>query len=102
MQIKIECEIIDLRTLRPIDYDTVLESVKKTNRLVILEEAWPFGNISTDISHKVQNELFDFLDAPIEKVNNADTPTPYSPVLLEEWLPNSEEVIKAVKKVLYI
>ena len=98
----IECEIIDLRTLRPIDYDTVLESVKKTNRLVILEEAWPFGNISTDISHKVQNEIFDFLDAPVEKVNNADTPTPYSPVLLEEWLPNSEEVIKAVKKVLYV
>ena len=98
----IECEIIDLRTLRPIDYKTVLDSVKKTNRLVILEEAWPFGNISTDISHKVQNEIFDFLDAPVEKVNNADTPTPYSPVLLEEWLPNSEEVVKAVKKVLYI
>ena len=98
----IECEIIDLRTLRPIDYDTVLESVKKTNRLVVLEEAWPFGNISTDISHKVQNEIFDFLDAPVEKVNNADTPTPYSPVLLEEWLPNSDQVIKAVKKVLYI
>ena len=98
----IECEIIDLRTLRPIDYDTVLESVKKTNRLVILEEAWPFGNISTDISHKVQNELFDYLDAPVEKVNNADTPTPYSPVLLEEWLPNSEDVVKAVKKVLYL
>ena len=94
----IESEIIDLRTLRPIDYNTVIESVKKTNRLVILEEAWPFGNISTDISHKIQNELFDYLDAPIEKVNNADTPTPYSPVLLEEWLPNSEEVIKAVKK----
>ena len=98
----VECEIIDLRTLRPIDYDTVIESVKKTNRLVILEEAWPFGNISTDISHKVQNEIFDYLDAPIEKINNADTPTPYSPVLLEEWLPNSEEVIKAVKKVLYL
>tara|TARA_B000000475_G_scaffold31657_1_gene23987 strand:+ start:27 stop:1004 length:978 start_codon:yes stop_codon:yes gene_type:complete len=98
----IESEIIDLRTLRPIDYNTVIESVKKTNRLVILEEAWPFGNISTDISHKIQNELFDYLDAPIQKVNNADTPTPYSPVLLEEWLPNSEEVIKAVKKVLYI
>ena len=98
----IESEIIDLRTLRPIDYNTVIQSVKKTNRLVILEEAWPFGNISTDISHKIQNELFDYLDAPIEKVNNADTPTPYSPVLLEEWLPNSEEVIKAVKKVLYI
>ena len=98
----VESEIIDLRTLRPIDYATVIESVKKTNRLVILEEAWPFGNISTDISHKIQNELFDYLDAPIEKVNNADTPTPYSPVLLEEWLPNSNEVIKAVKKVLYL
>jgi len=79
-----------------------LTLLKKTNRLVILEEAWPFGNISTDIPHKVQNELFDYLDAPIEKVNNADTPTPYSHVLLEEWLPNSGEVIKAVKKVLYI
>ena len=96
------CELIDLRTVRPLDIKTIIESVKKTNRLVILEEAWPFGNISTDISHKVQNEIFDFLDAPVEKVNNADTPTPYSPVLLEEWLPNSEEVIKAVKKVLYV
>ena len=98
----IECEIIDLRTLRPIDYKTVIQSVKKTNRLVILEEAWPFGNFSTYISHKIQNDIFDFLDAPVEKVNNADTPTPYSPVLLEEWLPNSDDVIKAIKKVLYI
>ena len=96
----IESEIIDLRTLRPIDYNTVIESVKKTNRLVILEEAWPFGNISTDISHKIQNELFDYLDAPIEKVNNADTPTPYSPVLLQEWHPNSADVIKAEKTAL--
>jgi pyruvate dehydrogenase E1 component beta subunit len=97
----IECEIIDLRTLRPIDYKTVLDSVKKTNRLVILEEAWPFGNISTDISHKVQNELFDHLDAPIEKINTADTPAPYSPVLLKEWLPDYEDVISGIKKVMY-
>ena len=98
----IECEIIDLRTIRPLDYDAIFDSVKKTNRIVILEEAWPFGNISTDISHTIQNKLFDYLDAPVEKVNNADTPTPYSPVLLKEWLPDSTDVYKAVKKVLYL
>ena len=98
----VECEIIDLRTIRPLDYDAIFDSVKKTNRLVILEEAWPFGNISTDISHNVQSKLFDYLDAPVEKVNNADTPTPYSPVLLKEWLPDSNDVYKAVKKVLYL
>ena len=98
----IESEIIDLRTIRPLDYNTIFDSVKKTNRLVILEESWPFGNVSTDISHTVQSKLFDYLDAPIEKVNNADTPTPYSPVLLKEWLPESTDVYKAVKKVLYL
>jgi len=97
----IECEVIDLRTVRPMDKDTIIESVKKTNRLVILEEAWPFGNIATEITYLVQNEAFDYLDAPIIKINTADTPAPYSPNLLKEWLPNSEDVIKAVKKVLY-
>jgi pyruvate dehydrogenase E1 component beta subunit len=98
----ISCEIIDLRTVRPMDYDAILKSVKKTNRLVILEEAWPFGNIATEITYKVQNEAFDYLDAPIIKLNTADTPAPYSPVLLKEWLPNSDDVVKAVKKVLYL
>jgi len=97
----ISCEIIDLRTVRPLDINAVLKSVKKTNRLVILEEAWPFGNVSTEITFQVQSKAFDYLDAPIEKINTADTPAPYSPVLLAEWLPNSEDVIKAVKKVLY-
>jgi len=97
----ISCEIIDLRTVRPLDINTVIESVKKTNRLVILEEAWPFGNISTEITYQVQEKAFDFLDAPVVKINTADTPAPYSPVLLEEWLPNSSDVVKAVKKVLY-
>ena len=97
----IDTEIIDLRTIRPMDYEAIFESVKKTNRLVILEESWPFGNISTEITYQVQNEIFDYLDAPIEKINTADTPTPYSPVLLKEWLPNHEDVIKAVKKVMY-
>ena len=98
----IECEIIDLRTIRPMDYKTIFESVKKTNRLVILEESWPFGNISTEITYQVQSHIFDYLDAPIEKINTADTPAPYSPTLLSEWLPNANEVVKAVKKVLYI
>lgn len=98
----IDCEIIDLRTIRPMDYDAIFNSVKKTNRLVILEESWPFGNISTEITYQVQNQIFDFLDAPIEKINTADTPAPYSPVLLAEWLPNSDDVIKAVKKVMYM
>ena len=97
----IEVELIDLRTIRPLDMDTILESVKKTNRLVILEESWPFGNISTEITYQVQNQIFDYLDAPIEKINTADTPAPYSPVLLAEWLPNSDDVIKSIKKVRY-
>ena len=98
----IDVEIIDLRTIRPLDYNTIFESVKKTNRLVILEESWPFGNISTEITYQVQNQIFDFLDAPIEKINTADTPAPYSPVLLAEWLPNYKDVMKAIKKVMYV
>ncbi|RXJ52861.1 pyruvate dehydrogenase complex E1 component subunit beta [Gelidibacter gilvus] len=97
----ISCEIIDLRTVRPLDKETILKSVKKTNRLVVLEEAWPFGNISTEITYIVQSEAFDYLDAPVVKINTADTPAPYSPNLFKEWLPNSDEVVKAVKKVMY-
>ena len=97
----VSVEIIDLRTVRPLDIETIIKSVKKTNRLVILEEAWPFGNVSTEITYQVQNRSLDYLDAPIIKINTADTPTPYSPVLLKEWLPNFNDVIKAVNKVLY-
>jgi len=97
----ISCEVIDLRTVRPMDHKTIIDSVKKTNRLVILEEAWPFGNVSTEITYQVQSQAFDYLDAPVVKINTADTPAPYSPVLLQEWLPNAGDVIKAVKKVLY-
>ena len=100
-QENIEVEIIDLRTIRPLDYDTIIESIKKTNRLVIVEESWPFGNISTEITYKVQNVAFDYLDAPVIRINTADTPAPYSPSLLKEWLPNHNDVIKAVNKVLY-
>ncbi|CAM1344772.1 pyruvate dehydrogenase complex E1 component subunit beta [Tenacibaculum amylolyticum] len=98
----ISIEIIDLRTVRPMDHNAILESVRKTNRLVILEEAWPFGSVASEITFRVQDEAFDYLDAPIKRITTADTPAPYSPVLLEEWLPNANDVVKAVKEVMYI
>ena len=98
----IEAEVIDLRTVRPIDYDTVIESVKKTNRLVVLEESWPLGSIATEISYKVQTEAFDFLDAPVKRVTCLDTPMAYAPTLVDAFLPNKDKLIKAVKEVTYI
>jgi len=97
----ISCEIIDLRTVRPMDYEAIITSVKKTNRLVVLEEAWPFASVASEITYMVQERAFDFLDAPIQRITTADTPAPYSPTLLKEWLPNASDVIKAVKKVMY-
>ncbi len=98
----ISCEIIDLRTVRPMDHNTILESVRKTNRLVVLEEAWPFASVASEITFRVQDEAFDYLDAPIKRITTADTPAPYSPVLLEAWIPNHKDVVKAVKEVLYL
>jgi pyruvate dehydrogenase E1 component beta subunit len=95
-------EVIDLRTIRPLDFDTIFESIKKTNRLVILEEAWPFASVSGEITYQVQENVFDYLDAPIQRITTADTPAPFSPVLLKEWLPGAEDVISAVKKVMYV
>jgi pyruvate dehydrogenase E1 component beta subunit len=97
----ISCEIIDLRTIRPMDHDAILTSVKKTNRLVVLEEAWPFASVSSEITYIVQERAFDYLDAPIQRITTADVPAPFSPVLLKEWLPNAGDVVKAVKKVMY-
>ncbi len=98
----IDVEIIDLRTVRPIDYATVIESVKKTNRLVIVEEAWPLGSIATEVAFKVQREAFDYLDAPVLRVTTGDVPLPYAPTLIDASLPNPARVIKAVKKVMYL
>lgn len=98
----INAEVIDLRTIRPIDYKTVIESVKKTNRMVILEEAWPLGNISTELTYMVQRNAFDYLDAPIRRINTKDTPLPYAPTLVEAWLPNVKDVVEAVKDVMYV
>lgn len=97
----ISCEIVDLRTVRPIDYETVINSVKKTNRLVCVEESWPLGNISTEVVFKVQREAFDYLDAPALRVTGADTPMAYAPTMVETYLPNAKRVMAAVRKVMY-
>jgi pyruvate dehydrogenase E1 component beta subunit len=96
----ISVEVIDLRTIRPIDYKTVVNSVKKTNRLVIVEEAWPLGCIATEIAYHVQRYAFDYLDAPIARVTNRDLPLPYAPTLIEVILPNVKRTVEAVKSVL--
>lgn len=97
----ISVEVVDLRTVRPIDYKTIIESVKKTNRLVVVEEAWPLASISSEIAYMVQKEAFDYLDAPVRRVTTADVPLPYAPTLIDASLPNVPKVIKAVKEVMY-
>lgn len=97
----VEAEVIDLRTIRPLDWKTIVESVKKTNRLVIVEEQWPFGSVSSEISYRVQKEAFDYLDAPIRRVNSADTNMHYAPNLVAAYLPSIERVVKTVKEVMY-
>lgn len=98
----ISVEVIDLRTVRPLDYETVLESVKRTNRLVILEEAWPFASVASEISYMVQQRAFDYLDAPIKRITTPDAPAPYSSALFSEWFPKVQTVVKEIKKVMYV
>ncbi len=97
----ISVEVIDLRTVRPIDYATILESVKKTNRLVIVEEAWPLASISTELTYMVQNKAFDYLDAPVKRVTSLDVPLPYASTLVEAYLPTVKRVIDAANSVMY-
>ena len=97
----INIELIDMRTVRPLDIACVIQSVKKTNRLVIVEEAWPLGSIASEIAYQVQKHAFDYLDAPIQKVNNLDVPLPYAPTLIEAVLPNTQKTLEALNAVLY-
>ena len=97
----ISVEVIDLRTVRPLDYETIFNSVKKTNRLVVLEEAWPFGSVATEITYMVQQKAFDYLDAPVKRITTPDAPAPYSSALFAEWFPKLETVKEEIKKVLY-
>ena len=97
----INAEVIDLRSLRPIDYDTIINSVKKTNRMVFVEESWPLGPFSTELTFKVQQNAFDYLDAPVARVTGADVPMSFSVPLIEAYMPNVDKVIKATKQVMY-
>ena len=97
----ISAEVINLRSVRPIDYPAIIKSVKKTNRLVIVEEAWPLSSLATDIAFNVQKDAFDYLDAPIKRVNSMDLPLPYAPTLIDVILPNVKRTLDAVHSVMY-
>lgn len=97
----ISCEIIDLRTIRPIDYGAIVNSVKKTNRCVVVEESWPVASIASEIAYHVQHYAFDYLDAPVKRVMQSDTPFPFSPSLMAEAVPTPARIIAAVKAVCY-
>ena len=101
-KMNISVELIDLRSVRPIDYSTIINSVKKTNRVVIVEEAWPLASISSELSHHIQRFAFDYLDAPIHRITSEDVPFHYAPTLIEGIVPNVEKTIKAIKKVMYL
>ena len=98
----IDAEIIDLQTIRPLDKNLIVESVKKTNRLITVEESWPFASVGSEIVSIVQNEAFDYLDSPIKKINSADVPMPYSSVLEKLYLPQVEDIVMAIEEVCYI
>ena len=98
----ISAEVIDLRTIRPMDHATIVNSVKKTNRIVAVDESWPFAGVSAEIAYEVQKYAFDYLDAPVIRVNSADVSLPYAPTLVEAYMPNAAKIIKAVKDVMYV
>lgn len=97
----IDAEMIDLRSLRPIDYDTIVESVMKTNRCVVVEESWPLASFSGELTYMIQKQAFDYLDAPVARVTSRDTPLPYASTLVDAFLPNPKRVIEAVNAVMY-
>ncbi len=97
----ISAEVIDLRTIRPLDHETIVNSVKKTNRVVVVDESWPFAGVSAEITYEIQKYAFDYLDAPVVRVNSADVSLPYAPTLVEAYLPNPKKVLDAVNQVMY-
>ncbi len=97
----IEAEVIDLRTIRPLDHETLVQSLKKTNRMVVVDESWPFAGVSAEIAYVMQKYAFDYLDAPVTRINAADTSMAFAPTLVEEYLPSPEKVVRAVREVAY-
>lgn len=98
----ISAEVIDLRTIRPMDHDSIVKSLKKTNRLVVVDESWPFAGVSAEVTYIAQKFAFDYLDAPVVRVNSADVSMAYAPTLVEEYLPNPKKIMDAVKQTMYV
>jgi pyruvate dehydrogenase E1 component beta subunit len=98
----IDAEVIDLRSIRPMDIPCIINSIKKTNRLVVVEESWPIASISSEIAFRVQKDAFDYLDAPVHRICLSDTPFAFSPTLIDEAMPNVIKTVKAVKEVMYV
>ena len=96
----ISAEVIDLRTIRPLDHETIINSVRKTNRIVVVDESWPFAGVSSEVAYQIQKYAFDYLDAPVTRVNSADVSLPYAPTLVDEYLPNPAKVIAAARGIL--
>src|SRR6187200_2720020 len=98
----ISAEVVDLRTIRPLDWKTVLESVKKTNRLIIIEEEWPFASVSSELAYRIQKEGFDYMDAPVRRITAADAPLHYAPNLVAAALPDVPRTVKLAKEIMYL
>ncbi len=98
----ISCEVIDPRTIRPLDIDTIVESVKKTNRVVVAEESHPFCGVAAEISMEIMERAFDYLDAPVKRVSGVDVPMPYAKNLEELAIPDVDQLVAAVREVSYI
>jgi pyruvate dehydrogenase E1 component beta subunit len=98
----VDAEVIDLRTIRPMDHATIIASVRKTGRIVVVDENWPVASISSEVAYRVQKDAFDFLDAPVLRINQADTPLPFAPNLIDESLPSVAKVVRAAKECLYL
>ena len=98
----VNAEVIDLRTIRPLDWMTVLESVKKTNRLIIVAEEWPMCGVASELSYRIQKEGFDYLDAPVLRLTSADAPMHYAPNLVAAYLPDVPRTVNLVKEVMYM
>ncbi len=97
----ISAEVIDLRTIRPMDHETIVNSIKKTNRCIVLEESWPVASISSEIAYVIQSKAFDYLDAPVKRLTQSDTPFAFATSLIDEALPGVGDVVKAVKASMY-
>lgn len=98
----LSCEVIDPRTIRPLDINTIVESVKKTNRVVVAEESHPFCGVGAEISQEITERAFDYLDAPVKRVSGADVPMPYAKNLEDRAIPNVDQIVAAVREVAYL